>query len=357
MNSLPPCPIIGVCGFKKSGKTTLIEKLLPLLGNLPLKAGFIKHDVHSFEMDHPGKDTEKIFRAGAAASAINDDMHGAVHFRAEDHGMYLPSFFSLLKSNDLIIVEGYKSRSWPKLWLSKDNNKSDCPREVDNVIAHLAEKPCKHSGLIPRTDINKIMEIVKECAEKQFKKRPVYGGILVGGKSRRMGRPKTMLKLNKRTIVENLYDLVSTVLHKTFFLGTAPLPRSLLYVESLPDFPHLNGPLAGILSAHLFYPAVDWLIVAVDMPSVSKEFLENLINRRRIGYGASVYYDRARKAFEPLCAIYSAELLDKFTRLNHDNESSLQELLKRFSIKGFSDLNEKQVFKNWNTIEDLGKTA
>jgi molybdopterin-guanine dinucleotide biosynthesis protein MobB len=362
-----PLPVIGVCGFKKSGKTTMVEKLASALSRSGLRVGFIKHDAHSFEMDIPGKDTFKIFEAGACFSAINNQKHGAIHFREQKPEFYLGAFLSLLRENDIVLVEGYKRKSWPKLWLSKNNFHSDCPAEVENVIAHLAPCPAADSRLTYWDQIDEIERKVRDFARTRVRKRPVMGGILIGGQSTRMGRPKTLLPVEGKTLVEKVYNDVSRVADKTYFLGKGPVPDSLLGVEGLPDLPYLKGPLSGIMAAHRFHPDADWLIVAVDMPKLNRAFLSGLIERREpgygaavfliekreLGYGAAVFYDGKCGAYEPLCALYSPELLVRFERALGSGEYSTQDLLKMFEVKGFGEVLDRSILENWNSPEDL----
>ena len=65
--------ILAVCGVKNSGKTTLIQKLIPLLQNQGLKVAAVKHDGHDFEPDVPGTDSHSFWKAGAVGTAIFSD--------------------------------------------------------------------------------------------------------------------------------------------------------------------------------------------------------------------------------------------------------------------------------------------
>ncbi len=56
--------ILGICGFKNTGKTTLIERLIPRLKTMGLEVLVIKHDSHGIDVDRPGKDSGRFFRAG-----------------------------------------------------------------------------------------------------------------------------------------------------------------------------------------------------------------------------------------------------------------------------------------------------
>ena len=58
-------PVIGLCAYSGSGKTTLLERLLPVLCARNLNVAVIKHAHHSFDVDHPDKDSFKIRKAGA----------------------------------------------------------------------------------------------------------------------------------------------------------------------------------------------------------------------------------------------------------------------------------------------------
>jgi len=64
-------PVLSIVGKSDSGKTTLIEKLIPELKHRGYRVGTIKHDAHRFEMDHEGKDTYRHFHAGADTVLIS----------------------------------------------------------------------------------------------------------------------------------------------------------------------------------------------------------------------------------------------------------------------------------------------
>ena len=107
-------PIISFVGHSGSGKTTFIEKLIPLLVQAGVKTAIIKHDVHGFEMDKPGKDTWRHKKAGAAATMISSPNRiGLVMDADHDHLPHeLAPIFSFA---DVIITEGFKRGPYPKL--------------------------------------------------------------------------------------------------------------------------------------------------------------------------------------------------------------------------------------------------
>ena len=97
--------IVCIVGKSGSGKTTLLEKLIPELTGMGLKVGTIKHDVHGFEIDHPGKDSWRHKQAGSAITIISSPQRiGVVMDVEHDHTLdELASFFSGV---DIILTEG-----------------------------------------------------------------------------------------------------------------------------------------------------------------------------------------------------------------------------------------------------------
>jgi molybdopterin-guanine dinucleotide biosynthesis protein B len=107
-------PIVSFVGHSGSGKTTFIEKMIPLLVQADVKAAIIKHDVHGFEMDKPGKDTWRHKKAGAAATIISSaDKIGLVMDADHDHQPH--ELALMLGFADMIITEGFKHGPYPKI--------------------------------------------------------------------------------------------------------------------------------------------------------------------------------------------------------------------------------------------------
>ena len=108
-------PVLSVVGRSNSGKTTLIEKLLPWLTARGWRVGTLKHDVHGFTMDHEGKDTYRHFEAGAERVLIAGPRELAFRERVTlplERETLIEKFFEGL---DLVITEGYKTGDWPKI--------------------------------------------------------------------------------------------------------------------------------------------------------------------------------------------------------------------------------------------------
>jgi L-fuculose-phosphate aldolase len=111
--------VIGFVAPSGSGKTTLLKKLMPVLEKRGLRVGYLKHAHHTFDLDVPGKDSYEIREAGARQTMIASRERWALQSENTDKGED-PSLAEMLgrfdmERLDLIIVEGFKHASYPKL--------------------------------------------------------------------------------------------------------------------------------------------------------------------------------------------------------------------------------------------------
>lgn len=107
--------IISIIGKSNSGKTTLIERLIPILKKRIGKLGTIKHDVHGFQIDHPGKDSYRHYHAGSDGVLITDAVNLCFQEKASGENDILTFIKRFFNDYDLILIEGYKALSFPKI--------------------------------------------------------------------------------------------------------------------------------------------------------------------------------------------------------------------------------------------------
>lgn len=108
-------PIVSIVGKSDSGKTTLIEKLLPELTRRGYRIATVKHDTHGFEVDREGKDSWRHKRAGAHTVIISSPQKVAL-IRDVERDLTLEELRGrLIQDVDLIISEGYKKDVQPKI--------------------------------------------------------------------------------------------------------------------------------------------------------------------------------------------------------------------------------------------------
>jgi len=113
---MPQAPIVSVVGRTNSGKTTLIEKLIPALAARGLRVATIKHHHHGdFQADHSGKDSWRHAQAGAVATALAGTHRVAVFQRVETELSPEQIAQLFVVRPDLVLTEGYKDSLFPKI--------------------------------------------------------------------------------------------------------------------------------------------------------------------------------------------------------------------------------------------------
>lgn len=99
-------PIFSFVAYSGTGKTTYLEKLIPLIKAQGVKVGVIKHDAHDFEIDKEGKDTWRFTKAGADKVSIGSKTHFALMVQRE---MDFREITDLMQDMDIILSEGYRA--------------------------------------------------------------------------------------------------------------------------------------------------------------------------------------------------------------------------------------------------------
>ncbi|WP_297764159.1 NTP transferase domain-containing protein [uncultured Muriicola sp.] len=134
---------------------------------------------------------------------------------------------------------------------------------------------------------------------------PLYGLILSGGKSSRMGTDKALIDYHGRPQQELLFELVQKFCEHTFISLREDQQDDLLEkFKVIVDLNEYAGPLNGILSAHKKYPEAAWLVIACDLPLLNKETLQLLVKGRDASKEATALATRASGLPEPLAAIW-----------------------------------------------------
>jgi molybdopterin-guanine dinucleotide biosynthesis protein B len=134
-------PIISIVGKSDSGKTTLIEKLVPELTRHGYRIATVKHDVHGFEVDHEGKDSWRHKKAGAHTVVISSPFKVAL-IRDVEKDLNLDEIREkLIRDVDLIVSEGYKSDGQPKIEVFRKEKHQEllCAKE-DHLIAIVSNR-------------------------------------------------------------------------------------------------------------------------------------------------------------------------------------------------------------------------
>ncbi len=137
----------------------MLKQLIPLLKQTGLKVGAIKHSHHSFDVDHPGKDSFELRAAGATPVMITSSKRRAIIMERETpQEPSLAEELAHLEDSglDLILVEGFKHEHYPKIELHRPAlGKPLLFPDDDSIIALATEDPKPGDCLpIPRLDLN-----------------------------------------------------------------------------------------------------------------------------------------------------------------------------------------------------------
>jgi molybdopterin-guanine dinucleotide biosynthesis protein A len=137
---------------------------------------------------------------------------------------------------------------------------------------------------------------------------PLYGLVLAGGESRRMGRDKALLRHGGLSQLARMVTLLGDVTDAVFVSTRAEQQseRERSRFPQIVDRYEEIGPVAGILSAMDEYPEVDWLVVACDLPNVDARTLASLLERRSDERPFTAFVSSHDGLPEPLCALYRA---------------------------------------------------
>ncbi len=137
---------------------------------------------------------------------------------------------------------------------------------------------------------------------------PLYGLVLAGGRSQRMGQDKAALQVAGQSLLQRSYALIDAVCEQSFVSVRAADNTGLRagYPQIADQFGG-QGPADGIASAQRTHPAAAWLVVACDLPMLDATTLNELIRQRNINSDATAYRSSNDDLPEPLCAIYEPD--------------------------------------------------
>lgn len=161
-----PLPLVGFVAYSGTGKTTLLEKVIPELRAMNLRIGLIKHAHHDFDIDIPGKDSWRLRQAGATQVMVASRKRWALiteHDLTRDE----PNLQELLRQLDttlldLVLVEGFKHEPFPKIELRRSElERPEIHPEDPHVIAVAHDAPEHYHCPLPLLDINQPTEIAR----------------------------------------------------------------------------------------------------------------------------------------------------------------------------------------------------
>jgi molybdopterin-guanine dinucleotide biosynthesis adapter protein len=145
-------PLFGVVGWKHSGKTTLMSRLIGELAGRGYAVSVIKHAHAEFEIDRPGRDSFKLREAGACQVALSSPRRFAL---MRELGcapeMSFAEVLAYAGPCDLVLVEGFKREAFPKLEIRKEGAASREPLHgaFPQIVAVASDRAETEEGELP----------------------------------------------------------------------------------------------------------------------------------------------------------------------------------------------------------------
>ena len=161
--------VVSIVGKKNTGKTTLIEKLIPELKDRGYRVGTIKHDTHAFEIDHEGKDTWRHKTAGALTVVISSPKKLSLIKEMDQEARLDDIVKAYFNGLDLVITEGYKRATKPKIEVYRSTAHKE-PLHVKgaskSLIAVMSDKPLDLG--VTNFDINDVVGLADFIVQRFF---------------------------------------------------------------------------------------------------------------------------------------------------------------------------------------------
>lgn len=183
--------------------------------------------------------------------------------------------------------------------------------------------------------------------------RPLFGLLLAGGESRRMGRDKATIRREGQTQLSHAMQLLGEITERAFVSARADQDDAeRRRFQQIVDRYEGLGPIAGILSAMDEYPDVDWLVMACDLPNIDAGTLSKLVASRALDKPFTAYISSHDGLPEPLCAVYAAASADILKRFVADGVNCPRKILIRSDTLLLEQPNPRAL-DNINTPDDL----
>ena len=179
--------------------------------------------------------------------------------------------------------------------------------------------------------------------------------ILAGGRSSRFGQDKATIRINGKTLIGHIYDVVSRIFESVAVVSSRHRELKDVPVPIIKDVLPCPGAMTSIITALLYSGMEHTFVVACDMPLVSAEILTYMTADFA---GEDILIPKTQWGYEPLHAIYSKACLAPMFRLVQAGRFKITDVFPFVSVKELDEegrfyRNGKLVFTNVNTMTDL----
>lgn len=231
------------------------------------------------------------------------------------------------------------------------------PADSNEIFIHEESRSAQEPvfRLRREVDIEKLDQAISGWLEQKVLAVPVWGCLLIGGKSTRMGRPKHLIEDgNGTTWCEKIAATLSEHTSEVLLSGEGEIPESLGNLPRLTDVSGVQGPLAGILAALRWKTDVTWLVAACDLPGITDESVAWLLGSRTPGVWGTVPLHPETKKKEPLFAHYDFRSRVLFEEIIRKGSMRPNEICQSNRVESPAvPMNLLSSWRNCNTPLDL----
>jgi len=182
----------------------------------------------------------------------------------------------------------------------------------------------------------------------------LYGLVVCGGQSSRMGTDKSEIVYYQKPQREHVSEMLENFCEKVFIScngkQASRISNSNSLLTDLPEFSNI-GPMAALLTANAVFPENDFVVLACDYPFIDIKDLESFLQAIHKESFAAAFYNEKHAVYEPLIAWYSKEALHEIQHYFHNKQFSLQRFLKETHAQQFKPVNDNNL-KSVDTPED-----
>ena len=186
----------------------------------------------------------------------------------------------------------------------------------------------------------------------------IYGLVLAGGQSKRMGHDKALIRVNGETQLSRAVKLLESFLDRVYVSTRADQQDDFerKKFQRIIDRYEKLGPIAGILSAMKEHSDVGWLVLACDLPNIDETTIRFLLDNKSGDQPFSVYKSSTDGLPEPLCAYYAAGSESIIQAFIDDGIICPRKVLIRSDTR-LLDQPNPEALDNINTPDDLARTG